>query len=374
MPVDYSGYHDRQLNEIIMAGSHDGGINRGLWFAKTQYVGLAGQATAGVRVFDLRVAAQNVTLAGPGQPAQELVKYRTFHSEKRLMKTKTTARAATDNVADQYGASAPTREATTIFGGAYGQGLTKLLRQARAFVTTNAAEFLILKFDKSQNSAEVAQVCVNVLGPTLYNQHGNLNTTLVGQIAGKVVVVFTPDALQPVPAQLRQAGILGINNLYEKNGHHGQYNRNYDGIQYFGKGGVTAGNPFFKVANNEALQKDLMANGLKHTTSQVMGMMYWTTTGKIGSIHWRNHKLWTDDKQARLKSLWEGGLDEAIKARMARHIRLKNISAAGLLKTFLPNIVMIDFADATRCQTIFDLNKVAATVLREIAEDFQNNQ
>lgn len=55
MAVSYSEYGDRLLNQIVMAGSHDAGIDTGKKNVKTQDVNLLNQAIYGVRVFDLRV-------------------------------------------------------------------------------------------------------------------------------------------------------------------------------------------------------------------------------------------------------------------------------------------------------------------------------
>jgi len=43
-------------------------------------------------------------------------------------------------------------------------------------------------------------------------------------------------------------------------------------------------------------------------------------------------------------------------------------SSGGVLKAFMPNFVMIDFADAGKCRTIYDMNSVAATALTSAAQ------
>jgi hypothetical protein len=48
---------DKKLNQIVMAGSHDAGITKGGANAQTQDLDIGGQALAGIRFFDLRVAA-----------------------------------------------------------------------------------------------------------------------------------------------------------------------------------------------------------------------------------------------------------------------------------------------------------------------------
>ena len=49
---------DKQLNEIVVAGSHDAGITGGDKNERTQSLNIAEQAKAGIRVFDLRIAAE----------------------------------------------------------------------------------------------------------------------------------------------------------------------------------------------------------------------------------------------------------------------------------------------------------------------------
>jgi hypothetical protein len=62
---------DKRLNEIVMAGSHDAGIASGAANAKTQSLDIFLQATAGVRLFDLRIAARTVSSGGVlGKEAQ----------------------------------------------------------------------------------------------------------------------------------------------------------------------------------------------------------------------------------------------------------------------------------------------------------------
>jgi hypothetical protein len=61
---------DKQLNQIVMAGSHDAGITGGMWNVKTQSLNIGEQAAAGVRVFDLRIAAQNTSILGNGSKVE----------------------------------------------------------------------------------------------------------------------------------------------------------------------------------------------------------------------------------------------------------------------------------------------------------------
>jgi len=63
---------EKRLNEVVMAGSHDAGITQGGGNAKTQGLDIRGQADAGVRLFDLRVAAA-------ARGVQPQVKLKTYH-------------------------------------------------------------------------------------------------------------------------------------------------------------------------------------------------------------------------------------------------------------------------------------------------------
>ena len=51
---------DKQLNEIVVAGSHDAGITSGGGNVRTQALEIGDQAKAGLRVFDLLIAATTV--------------------------------------------------------------------------------------------------------------------------------------------------------------------------------------------------------------------------------------------------------------------------------------------------------------------------
>src|SRR5215468_5648371 len=57
MVAYYSLGKDKKLNEIVIAGSHDAGITGGRMWTQTQSLDIYGQAKAGVRVFDIRIAA-----------------------------------------------------------------------------------------------------------------------------------------------------------------------------------------------------------------------------------------------------------------------------------------------------------------------------
>jgi hypothetical protein len=97
-------------------------------------------------------------------------------------------------------------------------------------------------------------------------------------------------------------------------------------------------------------------------------MMYWTTTGLTESIYKRNEKMWSEPKVAKLRQLWSEGLADSIESRLASNVDPTAAASGRVLKAFMPNFVMIDFADAGKCRTIYDMNSVAATALTSAAQ------
>jgi hypothetical protein len=348
----------KQLNEIVMAGSHDAGITGGGANVQTQDKDIKGQAAAGVRVFDLRIAAATVPNV-PGQQGKG-AELRAFHADGMLQSKDTKSRFVTD-VGRQENITR-----TKLKGGAFGLGLAKILDDARDFVTDNGDEFLILKFDKCSNWPLIAEACVSVLGNAIYKGTGNLNTKTLFDLRGKVIVLFTADGITAVRRDYPvNTGILGIRNLYDGAGGK-TYFPNFDGLQYFGKGGTSVAKPFGKVGQNESKQAKLMRKGADGNPD-VMGMMYWTSTGVFESIKSRNDTMWNRGNVASLKRMWKSGLSEAIESRLTNNIDPTSHAFGNVLKAFMPNIVMIDFADQTKCKTIYELNHVAATALTNAA-------
>ena len=345
----------KKLNEIVFAGSHDAGITGGGSNIQTQHLHIGEQAAAGVRLFDLRVAA--TTASGQAGGAKQ-VELKSFHADSKLMKNETKSRF----VPEVNRTETVTR--TKLRGGAFGDSLTKMLEEARDFVT-GSPEFLILKFDTCTNWGLIAEVCVSTLGDKIYRRAGNLNTTTLYDLRGTVVCLFTESGLATVPSRYRlDGGILGIRNLYDG----GSYSADYNGMQYYGKGGTSIVKPWRKLAQNETKQRKLMAKGramvnADASNAEVMGMMYWTTTGVRESIQKRNEKMWTWQNQVRLAALWQDGLGESIKDRLPNNVDPQAHSSGAMLKQFMPNIVMIDFADLDKCKLIYALNKLAATEL-----------
>ena len=342
----------KQLNEIVFAGSHDAGITGGGGNVQTQDYQIGTQAYFGVRVFDLRIAAATLPdYHGMGKEAE----MRTFHADKKFTTSATKDRYLQDVGRDE------TIKRTKLRAGAWGVTLAKVLADARGFVKhMSPSEFLILKFDKSTNCHLIAEACVDELGDAIYTGGGNVNTKTLDELAGRVIVAFTPEGFEQArkanfgPAQ----GIVCIKNLASG----GAYDPHFVGLQYYGKGGTAWYNPFDKIGQNVKNQRKLMKKGA-NTSPEVMGMMYWTTTGLTGNIRQRNDTMWTTAQKRALGELWNEGLWGSIQERMASHVSGKFQHQGPILKAFMPNMVMIDFADAEKCRTIYELNRVAAVDL-----------
>ena len=352
---------NKQLNEIVVAGSHDAGITAGGSNVRTQMLDIAGQAKAGVRVFDLRIAAATVGQSSDGHKGAEL---KAFHADAKLMKNETKMRS-------MAGAHAPVEiTRTKLKGGAFGMGLAEMLDGARQFVESadGGNEFLILKFDKCLNWPLIAEACITVLGKSIYKAGGNLNTTKLKDLKGKVIVVFSGEGVKALHGTAGpSAGILSFKNLYDKSGG-AAYSKSFPGLQYYGKGGTSVTNAFGKLAQNEKKQRKLM-DGAKLLGPDVMGMMYWTTTGMFESIKKRNDKMWDPPNVARLRKLWAQGLEEFVWNRSPMDVPSGSAAVGPVRKRYMPNIVMIDFADDAKCQQIRDLNDLSASELAAMGSD-----
>lgn len=346
---------DRRLNEIVFAGSHDAGITEGKRNAKTQDLDILGQAMAGVRLFDLRIGAQD---HGDARGSGREVTLRAYHGS--VSKDK-----APGLVRDL--GTTRTVDAGKMKFGTFGLDLDRILSGAAAFVAAEPSEFLLLKFDKCRNWAVIAEACVTLLGNALYKGSGNLNTTTLRQLAGKVVVLFTAEGIRAVSSRYPVgSGILEIRSLKGKDGDK-PYTPDFHGLQYYGKGGTRLGNLFGdKIKENSRTQQAIMRAGAEGHPD-VMGMMYWTSTGLLESIRKRNDTQWRVRNVSRLNQLWREGLAESIQIRLARHIDPTRHAFGNVLKAFMPNVVMIDFADARKCRSIYELNHVAATALTDAA-------
>jgi hypothetical protein len=372
---------DRQLNEIVFAGSHDAAITNAAGNAQTQSLSIHKQARAGVRFFDIRIGA--ATVAGPG--GQKGVELRAFHAQSLAKDTKT-------RISNDLGRTV-TLERNKLkhesMGEAWGLGLTKILQGARKFVESadGRTEFLILKFDKCSNWPLIAEACRKVLGDdVIYSDGGNVNEKTLGDLAGHVICAFMPDGYAALKLPQDRVGITPIKNLYKPPD---SYKDDFVGLQYWGAGGTKINNKGFegKIQENITTQRNIMraaSTGIQDKMKGVikkklktpgcgaanpnaLGMMYWTTTGVFKNIRARNDEMWDPNNHlGDLKALWQGGYQDYIDNALPDNVDALSFSSGGTLKIFMPNIVMIDFSDPVKCDEINKLNNVAGTKLVEV--------
>src|SRR5262249_36486209 len=209
--------------------------------------------------------------------------------------------------------------------GEFGLPLKGMLTQAKKFVE-DTDEFLIFKFDKSTNYEVIAEYCVTLLGKSIYTPIGiEFSKLTLADLKGKVVCVFNEKGRQEIQKYGEADGILGFRSLRGKDGM-GTYKADYAGLQYYGKGGT---NPFkvyqtnkAKREDNEGIQKKIllaMARQEDDWAANVLGMMYWTSTGSTSSIRERNEiTMWSDTGVTRMNELWRQGLKTSIETQLQR--------------------------------------------------------
>lgn len=342
------------LKEIVFAGSHDAGITDGKANTRTQSLNIYDQAMAGVRLFDLRINAASV-----GWNKSEL---KAYHAGAGIIKTKvSTQMRATGQKEDIVRSTLPV--------GAFGMGLKDMLVQAHDFMHDHPKEFLILKFDKSSNWTLIYAYCLRYLQGRMYRGRTDLNLACLDELAGSVIVLFHTDGVNEVRQADPNAYVLGFLNHYSKTGGSVDFDWTFAGLQYYGKGGTDVDprtmswSKSGKISENEETQRGIMRRMAQdtggNTNFQVLGMMYWTSTGLVESIKDRNKKMWNTGGKISLTSLWNGGLRDSINARLASNVNPASYASSGLLRSFMPNIIMIDFANEEYCRVIRNLNTTA---------------
>ncbi|WP_133155090.1 PI-PLC domain-containing protein [Kinneretia aquatilis] len=342
---------DKRISEIVFAGSHDASITSGSSNAQTQSLDIAMQAKAGVRLFDLRIAAKRHS-----DGSASLVGY---HGSTFSDKTKT----LTSKISGQT----HSLETSKRIMGEYGLKLSDMLRDARRFVETTG-EFLIFKFDKCSNYKLIAEYCINILEDNIFKASDGQEFAKLqlSDLSKKVVCVFNDKALAEASPYTHRDGILGFRSLRGEKNSVGQYDANYTGLQYYGKGGTKAWKIWKsnekKIQENESTQRKMllaMARQADDWAGDVLGMMYWTSTGSVTSIADRNKEMWGTTGVRRMHELWYEGLEASISTQMERdRIRALEFGGVRRVKAYFPNIIMIDFADAGKCESIIELNTV----------------
>jgi hypothetical protein len=347
LTVSYRNYQDSRINELVFAGTHDAGTNKGSGNEKTQDLDIGGQAAEGARIFDLRIAAKSTGVTGSGV-------LKAYHGQ---------------GLHKSIGGN-------RLVAGTWGGGLEGMLQDARRFVTTKSTEFLFFKFDHCKNWGKIAEMCVDVLGDAIYTGGGNLNMKTAGDLGGKVIVLFTNAGLQEIGGARPGQGIVGIKSLYEKGENQKAYDPNYVGLQYHGKGGTSAMNGKSddkKINENVKKQTTIISTGRKINGGdpRVMGMIYWTSTGLFRNIKSRDNFNWAKGSFGDgMVRLWLDGVGEYIDDNLPLYIMRDAYGSASVLKRFMPNFVMIDFADSQKCETVFSLNELKGTRLVQAAINY----
>jgi hypothetical protein len=372
MPENYlAAFQNKRLNEVIIPGSHDAGIyGEGKQNVITQKLDIEGQAMAGVRWFDLRIAIQKSGF-GPWAKYEQ----RAYHLDQSLVRNESHFIRRHLPGGDK---SVKSHQNVSHLGG-WGDSLQAMIAQARVFLGAHKTEFLIFKFSKSYGLDQIVETCVDELGEYQYNPRArvNLNMMQVKQFGGKVITLFPEKELAKLGLNNqnhRYSGCLPFRELYNKKSNSvSAYDRYYNGLQYFGKFSSTN-----KITKNTEKQRATLELGAMGADRDAMGMMYWTTTDFKGSIRERNKQMWTGPNQIALEQTWKHGLQEAIRSQMGRDFQNARNNASGktakwgggIWKAFMPNVVMMDFASPRKCQTVYQLNHVVGQEIANYVDTF----
>jgi hypothetical protein len=352
----------KRLHEIVLVGSHDAGINQpGHGNVQTQTLDIAGQATAGVRFFDLRIAAAKSALG----PQGKRVEMKAYHGD---LKTKSKYREVEIGARNWQQKQV---DRSTMKWEGWGLSLTSILRDARDFVLNNPTEFLLLKFDKCNNWELIAEAANAVLtNNTYYNAGGDLNTKALDELQGKVIVLFSHEGLQNIRFSLvpNMNNILPWQNLEKEP--NPAYNRNLPGLKYFGG----FGDSMLQPTTNKKMQKNLAKQVANMHAShgqdpRVLRMMYWTTTGLFQNIQDRNREMWQPPCLKNFLTAWDAGVAQTVRdhAPLLPTQGYADVQATGAMAAatqihdYFPNIIMIDFADQSKCDLIYNLNLLTTT-------------
>lgn len=360
-------FQSKRLNQVIIPGAHDAGIYENITStAQCQNLDIFEQAYAGVRWFDIRVAGVKL---GFGKDKNAQYEMRAIHGVGKGYKHK----------------ELETKEHKRLVLGGFGGRLEDMLKDARKFVETRPSEFLIFKISKSQNIDAVAETCIDVLGPYQFKATSpcNLNMKKVAEVGGRVITLFSSgdcaQILNNTNGMSRYDGIFSYRELYDSETKTVKgYNPVYNGIQYFGKYSNT-----HKAVKNTKKQGELLKTMLLSPAvhRDAMGVMYWTLTSNFGnpfslaqSIKKRDAKMWRGPHIASLIQTWKNGLEFSIEQQMGRdfysnfHAPTNTFGTRNDWTCFMPNVVMMDFADAQKCATVESLNYIANdTIQRMVA-------
>jgi hypothetical protein len=346
--VYYNLGASRKVNETVFAGSHDAAITSGGGSTKTQSESIIEQARCGVRIFDIRISGQRTPDHG--------AKLSAFHgSNTPVTKTK--------NVG---GVQRPI-EVTKMVAGHWGLDLDVILDECVGFLRECPSEFLILKFDKSSNYEMILEACRIKLKTRLYTTTGNIADKSLADMAGKVVCGFMGEGYTKLWNANKRIGdgVAQIVNLYSEPT---QHNPNINGLMYYGKGGtsVTQPKPFAapvkgKYLENIEKQSRILNDANANYGTDVLRMMYWTQTGFVRSIESRDKMGWTPGATDQMKQLWAAGAYDHLNGSVPLAHRMNNLATP--FEVYLPNFILIDFANQMKGQTIYDLNTLPRSAI-----------
>jgi hypothetical protein len=320
----------RLLRQIVMPGSHDAGVYgtaqtvlRSSALVKERYVvcqhsDFGMQALAGSRFFDCRVFLQTIPKKDRTSPDD---KYKNVLGHFAREKVK--------------GSKEPSM-------GGYGGALGAVLGQALDFVVSNPSEFVILRFSHTYHPKECMEQIKAVIASkpayknAVYKQPGNLAMKRVGDLRGKLIMVFD-----------------------EKFNHHITPT---EGIHRFSKysaavqsidGLATCG--VFARSMDMAKVHDGMAKGvdehLKNHPGDGAGhlhFVYWQQTAGV----FGEKDIYKTTSAARTDGKWTGGAHANLDDLVAELKERRKMSA-----NRLPiNVLSHDFVTADTCRKIIGLN------------------
>ncbi len=92
---------------------------------------------------------------------------------------------------------------------------------------------------------------------------------------------------------------------------------------------------------------------------RVLRMMYWTTTGVAQNIKGRNREMWQPKNLKEFLTAWDAGVSNVVVNHAPHPVGAGGgMAAANQIRNYFPNVIMIDFADPTKCDLIFNLNQL----------------
>lgn len=344
MPNFMAGLQNHKLSRIVMPGAHDAGIygNHFSRVALTQALDIRGQINCGVRWFDIRVQ---------GELVDGVVQHKAYHGKG--------ARERNQDGLDYLKGG---------FGG-FGGEIGRMTRDAIYFLRQpiNQSEVLIFKISKSSNIETVFNAICDAGGDVIYSSRDhfhNLNQKTVGELRGSLIILVEEKHMPALRGSANSDKAFSFKELYAGGA---VYENDYRGLQYYGKHSGTN----YKALNRSTQKKRISKGNDRYarTEPEAMGMLYWTLTTAQPlalpiSIKNRDKLLWKDRYKAKLQTIWKNGLEDSLRQRIGHGFNLD--VANHEINLFMPNIIMVDFADASKCRTIIDLNQVPNAVLNEM--------